>query len=64
MFLQSTAGLLIFIGLAVVLFIVYDVIKYKNYQKSKASEVEALKAELEQLRAQQNASEKTSETVK
>lgn len=54
MFLQSTAGLLIFIGLAVVFFIVYDIIRYRNYRKSRNDEVEALKAELEALRSQQS----------
>lgn len=63
MFLQSTAGLLILIGLAVIFFIVYDIIRYKRYQKNQKDEVEALKAELEALRAQQSPeSEKIPET--
>jgi len=57
MFMQSSTGLIIFIFLAAGLFIAYDLIRHNIYSKQKKEEVDALKAELEELKAKQKAEE-------
>ena len=50
-FMQSTAGLLVCFILPIILFVGYDVIRRKIYEKNKGDDMAALKAELEALRA-------------
>lgn len=54
-FMQSTAGLIICVVVPIVLFVGYDVIRRRKYEKTKGDDVEALKAELEALKARQAA---------
>lgn len=54
-FMQSTAGLLVCVVLPIILFVGYDVIRRKMYEKNKGDDMAALKAELEALRAMQKA---------
>lgn len=51
-FMQTTPGLLLCVVLPIVLFVGYDVIRRKIYDKSNAQDVEALMAELEALKAE------------
>ena len=55
MFMQSTSGLIVCVILPIILFVGYDVIRRKLYEKNQETDVEALKAELEALRSMQNA---------
>jgi signal peptidase len=50
-FMQTTTGLIICVIVPIVLFVGYDVIRRRKYEKSKGDDVEALKAELEALKA-------------
>ena len=50
-FMQSTAGLLVCVILPIILFVGYDVIRRRIYEKNKGDDMAALKAELEALRA-------------
>lgn len=52
LFLSSTWGLLIFVGLPLVLLIAYDVIRRKMYEKNKQQDTDALLAELAALRSE------------
>lgn len=54
-FMQSTAGLIVCVVLPIILFVGYDVIRRRLYEKNKGDDVEALKAELEALKRMQNA---------
>jgi len=54
-FMQSTAGLIICVVVPIILFVGYDFIRRKRYEQTRGDDVEALKAELEALRAMQNA---------
>ena len=58
-FMQSTAGLIICVIVPIVLFVGYDVIRRRLYEKNKADDVEALKAELEALKAANAAKEES-----
>lgn len=51
LFLQTPAGMLIFIGVPLVAFIVYDLICRRREKKQKQEAAEDLQAELERLRA-------------
>ncbi|MBQ8496669.1 MAG: signal peptidase I [Clostridia bacterium] len=51
LFLREPIGMLLFIGLPVLLFIVYDIIRHKLNDKKKASKNAEMEAELERLRA-------------
>lgn len=53
-FMQSTAGLIICIVVPIVLFVGYDLIRRKKYDKEKGEDIAALRAELEALRSAQN----------
>lgn len=55
MFMQSTAGLIVCVVLPIILLVGYDVIRRRIYEKNKQSDTDALLAELEALRAMQNA---------
>ena len=59
MFLQKPLGMAVFIGIPVCAFIIYDIIRRQRSSGRKDKETEALKAELERLRAA--AGEKSSE---
>lgn len=54
MFMQSTAGLVVCVAVPLVLFIGYDMLRRRRYDKSKSEDMDALMAELEALRAKQN----------
>ena len=51
MFMQSTAGLIICVVLPIILFVGYDFMRRKREEDSKSDDIEALKSELEALRA-------------
>ena len=55
LFMQSTTGLILCVIVPIVLFVGYDVLRRRLYEKNKADDVEALKAELEALKRMQNA---------
>ena len=50
-FMQSTTGFLLCIALPIILFVGYDVIRRRRYEKTKDGDVAALMAELEALKA-------------
>lgn len=50
-FMQTTAGLIICVILPIVLFVGYDVLRRRKYEQDRGEDIEALKAELEALRA-------------
>lgn len=60
MFMQSTAGLIICVVLPIILFIAYDYIRRRIYDKNRHSDTDALLAELEALRAEKAEKEKAS----
>jgi signal peptidase len=51
-FMQSTTGLIVCVILPIILFVGYDVIRRKLYEKSKGDDMAALMAELEALKAE------------
>ena len=51
MFLREPIGMLLFIGVPVLAFILYDIIRHKLNEKKKTSQNDEMKAELERLRA-------------
>lgn len=55
MFLQTVPGLIVCIVLPIALFVAYDVVRRKKYEKEKQDDTKALLAELEALRAQKAA---------
>lgn len=55
MFMQSTAGLIVCVVLPILLIVGYDIIRRRMYEKNKKDDTAALMAELEALRAMQNA---------
>lgn len=62
LFMQTTPGLILCIGVPIVLLVGYDMIRRRLYEKNKTQDTDALLAELEQLRAAQaerNATEKS-----
>lgn len=59
MFMQSTPGLIICVVLPIILFIAYDLIRRKSYEKNQQKDTAALLAELEALRAEKAEKEKT-----
>lgn len=56
-FMQSTAGLLICVILPIILFVGYDVIRRRIYEKTRGDDMAALKAELAALKAANAAKE-------
>lgn len=60
-FMQSTTGLILCVIVPIVLFVGYDVIRRRIYEKNKGDDMAALKAELEELRAARAASESAEE---
>ena len=54
-FMQTTTGLMICVVLPIILFVGYDVIRRRIYEKSKGDDMAALMAELEALKKKQNA---------
>ena len=61
-FMQSTAGLIVCVVLPIVLFVGYDVIRRKMYEKNKGDDMEELKRELEALKAAAAKKENPDET--
>lgn len=59
MFMQSTAGLVICVILPVILFVGYDLIRRRRYEIENQRDTAALLAELEALKAQKAAAEKS-----
>lgn len=53
MFMQTIPGLIVCVAVPVVLLVGYDMIRRRRYEKANETDVEALKAELEALRAAQ-----------
>lgn len=53
MFMQTTTGLIVCVGVPLALLIGYDVVRRRRYEKSKKEDTEALLQELEELRSQQ-----------
>ena len=51
MFMQSTQGLVICVAVPVALLLAYDILRRRAYDKQSQAETDALKAELEELRA-------------
>ncbi len=51
-FMQSTAGLIVCVVLPILLFVGYDIIRRRIYEKSKGDDMAALMAELEALKAE------------
>ena len=60
MFMQSTAGLVVCVILPLILFVGYDVIRRRRYEKENQKDTAALLAELEALKAQKAEAEKSS----
>ena len=56
-FMQSTTGLLVCVVLPIILFVGYDVIRRRRYEKNKGDDMAALMAELEALKAANAAKE-------
>jgi signal peptidase len=61
LFLQSTPGLIVCIGLPVVLLVGYDFLRRRKYEKAKQQDTDALLAELQALRTQKAQEEAKSE---
>lgn len=59
MFMQSTNGLLLCVVLPIILIVGYDMIRRKQYEKSKQKDTDALLKELEALRAEKASKEKS-----
>ena len=57
MFLQTTPGLIVCIVLPIGIFVAYEVIRRRKFDKEKQEDTKALLAELEALRAQQAAAQ-------
>lgn len=60
MFMQSTRGFIICVVLPIALFVLYDFLRRRAYEKENAADAKALKEELEALKAEK-ASEKPTE---
>ena len=58
-FMQSTTGLIVCVVLPIVLFVGYDVIRRKKYEKTQGQDVAALMAELEALKAEKAKNDET-----
>ena len=58
MFLQSTPGLIVCIGVPMALLLSFELIRRRKYEKAKNEDTAALLAELEELRARQAAADK------
>ena len=56
-FMQSTTGLIVCVVLPILLFVGYDVIRRRMYEKNQNQDVAALMAELERLKQMQSAGE-------
>lgn len=62
MFMQSTAGLIVCVVLPIILFVGYDIIRRRIYEKNKQTDTDALLAELEALRAEKANKESSQES--
>ncbi len=59
LFLQTPTGMLLFIGVPLLAFIVYDILRRQHYANKEKQNVQALEAELERLRAMAGEKEDT-----
>ena len=59
MFMQSTAGLIVCIGVPLAALVAYELLRYKKANKQKQGDVDALMAELAALKAKQAAQEES-----
>lgn len=59
MFLQTPIGMIVFIGVPLLAFIIYDIIRRQKYANKENEKTAELEAELERLRAMQTPQEKT-----
>lgn len=59
MFLQTTTGLIVCVGIPLVLLVGYDILRRKKFDRAKQADTDALLAELEQLRAMKAAQSNT-----
>lgn len=57
LFMQSTQGLIVCVGIPVILLVGYDLIRRRIYEKKSKEDTDALLAELEQLRAEKEKQE-------
>lgn len=55
LFMQTTQGLIVFVAIPVLLLVGYDMIRHRMDEKKKDSDMDALKTELEALRAEKAA---------
>ena len=59
LFMQTVPGLIVCVVVPIVLLVGYDMLRRRKYEKSRDTDVGALMAELEALRAMQNADGRT-----
>jgi len=64
MFMQSTTGLIVCVVLPIILLVAYDVIRRRMYEKNKKEDMDALRAELEALRAEKEREERRARKAK
>ena len=62
MFLQTTPGLIVCVGLPLLLLVGYELLRRRKYEKTSKQDTDALLAELEALRAQAAARSTPEET--
>lgn len=62
-FMQSTTGLIVCVVLPIILFVGYDIIRRRMYEKNQGQDVAALMAELEALKAANAENTKNDENV-
>ena len=55
LFMQTTPGLIIFVLLPIIVLVAYDVVRRRMWDKKQSASTDAMKAELEALRAEKNA---------
>ena len=61
MWLQTTPGLIVCVGVPVVLLVTYELIRRRKYEQAKQDDTDALLKELEELRAAKKAAEEKEE---
>ena len=63
MFMQTTLGLVVCVGVPLVALITYELLRRRKYEKSNESDIDKMRAELEALRAEKEklAAEQTAE---
>lgn len=64
MFMQSTSGLIICVVLPIIIFVAYDVIRRRRYEKNRQNDNDVLLAELEKLKAEMAEKDKSATSEK